>query len=192
MDESLEFPDELISPEVWDQLEDEAKGFAGDARAEGFENIASHRDGSFATPSRFHVHSGGPVFNGLLQSRAMIRVVRELTGLPRLIPVRCAYNYYSDGDFMGIHRDSIKATLTITFSLTPGLPGMGWAPQLRKSPNKTLHELAAAKGIFPEGFHTMPVPYRGLRGFNGYNIPHWRVEYKGNMGILGNMCYFDL
>jgi hypothetical protein len=183
---------DTLDTATWEALTAEARASYGVARIDGFSNTASHRDGSFASPSLCARNPGGPVFGEILRSREILRAVRAATGLTRLIPVRCGFNFYRAGDYMGLHRDSVKASVTITFALTPGLSPMHWAPSLRRATNGELGELVKARTSFPDGFPEMPVDYRYMKAFDGYNIPHWRVPYEGELGILGTLCYFDL
>lgn len=191
--EGLVLPDAL-DPRTWDQIIDESVDRQQAAAVSGFTQTASHRDGSFCTPSQYLSVSGGPVLTAVHRNTDLLGLVREVTGRPRLIPVRCGYNYYRVGDFMGLHRDSVKATLTFTFALTEGLPPMGWAPKLREASSDDLAALVARLGPYPAGHPVREVPFRQLSAFDGYNIPHWRppAARTGQQGVIGTFCYFDL
>jgi len=179
---------------TWERLIAESKRQRGEATPSGFTNTASHRDGSFCTPSRYLSVQGGPVLTAVSRNETLMALVRETTGLPRLIPVRCGFNYYRPEDFMGLHRDSVKATVTVTFALTEGLPPMGWAPALAEAGSAELAELVEHAGAYPDGFEEREVPFCQLSAFDGYNIPHWRPPVTGpqEAGVLGTFCYFDL
>jgi hypothetical protein len=179
---------------TWDRLIAESKTLRGKASQSGFTNTASHRDGSFCTPSRYLSVQGGPVLTAVSRNEQLVAQVREATGLARLIPVRCGYNYYRPGDFMGLHRDSVKATLTVTFALSEGLPSMGWAPGLADAGSDELAALVERAGPYPDGFGEREVPFCQLSAFDGYNIPHWRPPVTGpeQAGVLGTFCFFDL
>jgi hypothetical protein len=178
---------------IWDALEAEASELYPDAVEDGFTTTAQFRDGSICSPSKYAHHRGGPTFQSVLRSRELLETIRAETGLTRLIPVRCGYNYYRRGDFMGPHRDSIKATVTLSFGLTDNLGAMGWAPDLRHSPNTKVANLIDETGLFPpDRSDGMKIPYRSINAFDGYNIPHWRTPFEHDLGILGNFCYFDL
>ncbi len=184
---------DLIDDQTWADLSEEAHDVRGGATEYGFSNVASHRDGSFSSPSRYAGHRGGPVFQAVLRSRDLLEDVRHRTGLSRLIPVRCGFNYYRQGDYMGLHRDSVKATVTICFGITSNLGSMWWAPELRRTSNDKLGELIAQEGIFPvDAGAAFEVGQRELRAFDGYNVPHWRNPFAHDFGILANLCYFDL
>jgi len=188
----IDLPD-VLSAEVWDRLAAEASTLQGSAIGGGFTNVAAHRDGSFCSPSRFRSCQGGPVLTSVLRDRTLLALVRDLTGLPRLIPVRSGWVFYGPGDHMGLHRDSVKATVTISFTVTQTLGPMLWAPSLRTTGNDALGRLVTEHGTFPaDGFEPFAVPVRGLRGFDGYNTPHYRAPFSGELGVLGNFCYFDL
>lgn len=159
------------------------------------EHTAAHRDGSFASP----VHCGfvppGPVLEALAYDKALLIALREATGIPRLIPRGGAVVLYKEGDFQGLHTDSVKSTVTVGIALTDDLPPMGWAPGLLGAfPNK-LGEVVAEAGMFPEGngFTTLAHPYGdgSVRAFAGYHVPHWRPPMK-SFGLLVTMSFMDL
>jgi hypothetical protein len=191
--EGLVLPDAL-GPRTWDQLIEESVQLREAATVSGFTQTASHRDGSFCTPSQYLSTQGGPVLTTVLRNMDLLGLVREASGRPRLIPVRCGYNYYRVGAFMGLHRDSVKATITFTFALTEGLPPMGWAPQLREASSDELAALVASQDSYPAGHPVREVPFRQLSAFDGYNIPHWRppLTQAGQQGVIGTFCYFAL
>lgn len=183
----------VLEEPTWDELEAEASKLYEDAVLDGFSTTEECRDGSFRSPSRYASHRGGPAFQSVLRSRDFLETVRAATGLNRLIPVRCGYNYYRPGDFMAPHRDSIKATVTLSFGLTDNLGQMGWAPELRGAPNSQVAKLVAETApLPPERPDGMNVPHRSIAAFDGYNIPHWRNLFEHELGVLGNFCYFEL
>ncbi|HEX5493806.1 MAG TPA: hypothetical protein VFX70_04440 [Mycobacteriales bacterium] len=182
-----------LSDETWEALLKEALALREEANSNGFEQVAAHRDGSFATPARFHSVQGGTVFRRLHRSIEFLEAVRRAVGMPRLIPVRCGYNYYGPGDYLGLHRDSVKATVTLNFAVTPNLDGLHWAPELRLASNDKLAATVAEDGIFPAKVGTsISMPHRTIVAFDGYNVPHWRKPFESDLGLLANCCYFDL
>jgi hypothetical protein len=184
---------DALTEGTWDRLIAESKALRGEASESGFTNTASHRDGSFCTPSQYLSVPGGPMLTAVSRNAELLALIREATELPRLIPVRCGYNYYRVGDYMGLHRDSVKATVTVTFALTEGLPPMGWAPDLADATGDDLAALVQRESYFPDGAER-EVPFCQLSAFDGYNIPHWRplVDSPEAAGVLGTFCYFDL
>jgi hypothetical protein len=181
-----------VDGSTWAALEAEALAWQSTAKLEEHSRVSALRDGSFRSPARFENIGGGPTLLGLLRSRELLAAARAATGIASLVPVRCSYNYYRQGSYIGVHRDSLKCTLTITFGLTDGIPPMDWAPSLRGATNDEVGELVRTRGHFPEGFERLGVLARGLRGFDGYNIPHWRRPYPAESAILANLCYFEL
>ncbi|SLI42490.1 Uncharacterised protein [Mycobacteroides abscessus subsp. bolletii] len=185
--------DSLLDASNWDALECEARQLRGEAIESRNEKSVVFRDGSFRSRSRFAVRGGGPVFQSILRSREVLLAVREATKLPRLIPVRCGYNYYRSGDFMGPHRDDVKASVTLTLGLTDNLGTMNWAPSLRHASNEDALALVDDNIIFPSNFNDgIEIGYRAVNAFDGFNIPHWRLPFGPALGILGTFCYFDL
>ncbi|MFH8701977.1 hypothetical protein [Streptomyces chartreusis] len=184
--------DEVIDKEVWDKLLEEALSLRDDAVTVERETTVTRRDGSFASPARYSVARIGPVFEGILRSRDVLGAVRERTGIGRLIPVRGGYNYYEHGDFMGVHRDEIRATVTLTFGITDNLGETSWSPDLRTANSKQLVEFVKTKGHLPVEHPGMPIGHRSVNAFDGYNIPHWRMPFEEDLGILGNLIYFEL
>jgi hypothetical protein len=185
--------DNVLDDATWDGLLAEANEAESSASSAGIDRIAARRDGSFVTYSRFRSQPGGPIMKAVLRSREVLGALREATGLPRLIPVRCGYNYYRPGDFLGLHRDEVKATVTVLLGLTDNLGHTTWAPTLRKATSEDLLELVRSEGTMPDRVGVeLPVRHRGLQAFDGYNTPHWRQPFGGELGILGQLVYFDL
>jgi hypothetical protein len=69
---------------------------------------------------------------------------------------------------------------------------MHWLPSLREASNDEVLSFVEQEGIFPASGEPVPVEFCRMRAFDGYNIPHWRVPFQGELGILGTLCYFDL
>ncbi|NNH68749.1 hypothetical protein HLB23_02450 [Nocardia uniformis] len=185
--------DSIIDESTWDALESEARGLYPQAQQDSLPSIRTFRDGSFCSPARFSSHKGGPVFRSVMQSREVLAAVREATQLPRLVPVRCGYNFYRRGDFLGPHRDSVKATVTVLVGLTDNLGQMGWAPDHRQSTNDDVITMISEEDLFVSlPSQGMPITHRSAQAFDGYNIPHWRMPFDHELGILGTFCYFDL
>jgi hypothetical protein len=180
----------------WETLADEAMTRAEAATPFEREETAAHRDGSFASPAHCALTGGGPALRALAYDKAVLAALREATGLPRLIPVGCALVVYRRSDFQGLHTDSIKSTVTIGIAFTGGLPPMGCAPRLREAHPDRLAEVIAEHGLFPDGdgFQTLEHPYRdgSLQGFAGYEIPHWRQPFDGELAVLATLSYMDL
>ncbi|MCJ0868085.1 hypothetical protein [Streptomyces sp. AP-93] len=159
------------------------------------EHTAAHRDGSFASP----VHCGfippGRTLEGLAFDKELLAALREATGIPRLIPRGGAVVLYEEGDFQGIHTDSVKSTVTVSIALTETLAPMGWAPHLRNAFGDQLGQVVADHGMFPDGdgFTTLEHPFAdgSVRAFAGYHVPHWRAPAK-KRAMLATMSFMDL
>jgi hypothetical protein len=123
----------------------------------------------------------------------LVAAARAATGHTTLVPARYGYKYYRPGDFMAVHRDSVKCHgITISFPLSDSLGPMGWLPKQREA---TSEHVAAAVGaeLFPTDGQALPLGHGLFTGFDGYNIPHWRPPYTGDaVGILGTICYLAL
>lgn len=190
----VELPD-IVHTGQWDRLHREAMRLwpqhrlAHWARERG---VAKFRDGSFGAPATFVLHPGGPELNALHTSAIVMDAVREATDITQLVPYQCSYNYYRRGDYLGLHRDGIKATITFTFGLTDNLDPMGFAPSLATATNDELEALVAEIGLLPKNYEELPVRLRGVQGFAGYDVPHWRHPFQDELGILGTFSYFDL
>jgi len=160
------------------------------------DHTAAHRDGSFATPVHCAFVEPGPVLENLAYDRELLSSVRELTGIPRLVPRGGAVVLYRKGDFQGLHLDSVKSTVTVAFALSEDLPAMGWAPHLYNADGEVLGKVVADHGLFPEGgaFTTLQHPYAvdgAVRAFAGYGVPHWRRPVA-DTGLLATLEFFDL
>ncbi|HBH5716052.1 hypothetical protein [Dermabacter hominis] len=172
-------------------LRAEARDLESDAVPRGVSTIEIRRDGSFASPSQFRVHSAGPTLQALHRNKDLLATVRTITGLDRLIPVRATYNYYSPGDYMGVHRDEIRATVTLTFPLTDGMPPTHYKAEGREWDDDSLMAYVEENGSLPEDGDEMTLEPDTINMFDGYNIPHWRAPVT-EQHILGNLIYFRL
>lgn len=101
-------------------------------------HTSAHRDGSFASPVHCAFLDGGPALQALAYDKEFLTALRKATGIPRLIPRGGAIVVYEDGDFQGLHADSVKSTVTVTAALSDTLAPMGWAPHLRNAHPDTL------------------------------------------------------
>ncbi|WP_019885854.1 hypothetical protein [Streptomyces purpureus] len=186
---------DILERSRFEDIVAEANDRIGLATAHIHEHTAAHRDGSFATPVHCAFIPPGPVLEGLAYDKSLLAVLREATGVPRLIPRGGAVVLYEEGDFQGLHTDSVKSTVTVAIALTENLPPMGWAPHLHNAHPDQLGEVVTEHGIFPdgEGFTTLQHPYgdRSVRAFAGYAVPHWRPRQPAR-GMLATMSFMDL
>ncbi|MGP3685721.1 hypothetical protein ACTVZO_13570 [Streptomyces sp. IBSNAI002] len=159
------------------------------------DHTAAHRDGSFASPVHCGFIEPGPALEGLAWDKQLLAALREATGIPRLIPRGGAVVLYGEGDFQGIHTDSVKSTVTVSIALTETLGPMGWAPHLRNAAGDTLGKVVSDYGLFPSGdsFTALEHPFAdgSVRAFAGYNVPHWRPPAK-ERALLATMSFMDL
>ncbi|MGY1984337.1 hypothetical protein [Nocardia gipuzkoensis] len=173
------------------ELQRDAETLKASAVNRGISGTEIRRDGSFASRSRYRVHRGGPRLQSMLKDLEFLQLVREKTSLPRLIPVRCAYNYYQPGDYIGIHRDEVRATVTATFAVTDGLTPTRYRPDTRTASSEALVTVVDEEGYLPENGTDMPLPLGLVNLFDGYNFAHWRPRCD-EPGILANLVYFEL
>lgn len=159
------------------------------------EHTAAHRDGSFASPVHCAFIEPGPALLSLAFDKRFLAVLRDATGIPRLIPRGGAVVLYEEADFQGIHTDSVKSTVTVSIALTETLGPMGWAPHLRNVAGDTLGKVVSDYGLFPSGdsFTALEHPFAdgSVRAFAGYNVPHWRPPTK-ERAMLATMSFMDL
>jgi hypothetical protein len=189
----VDLPD-FVDDEYWEAIEHEAHQFEPDAfpRVNERADPQDRRDGSIVAAQRCRAHLAGPALRALSTSREFRVLVATATGLNGLVPARFGYKYYAPGDFMAVHRDDVKCTITVSFGVTPNLDYMGWMPALRGSSNGEVIALAVHEGRFPRSGERFDIRHRQMRGFDGYNIPHWRPPFEDSLGILGFVCFFDL
>ncbi|MCI0688545.1 MAG: hypothetical protein L0Y54_15105 [Sporichthyaceae bacterium] len=188
----------VLDDRGWDALSAEAHAVVGGARLFERDATASHRDGSFASPAHCRLAGGGPALGALAYDKTVLAALRQATGLARLVPVGCAVVVYHGGDFQGLHTDTVKSTLTVALEFTDVLPPMGWAPTLRAAHPDELAKVVAEYGLFPAGdsFSALQHPRwdgsGAVQGFAGYDIPHWRAPFDGELAILATWSYMDL
>ncbi|MFD5749678.1 hypothetical protein [Streptomyces sp. NPDC127033] len=186
----------VLSADRFAAIKSEAAERLGQAVPHAHDHTAAHRDGSFATPVHCAFVEPGPALEALAYDKELLSAVREYTGIPRLVPRGGAVVRYREGDFQGLHLDSIKSTVTVAFALTVNLPAMGWAPHLYNASSDVLGKVVADHGIFPERgeFTALRHPYGeegAVRAFAGYSVPHWRRPMTGE-GLLVTVEFFDL
>lgn len=186
----------VLSADRFAAIKTEAAERPGQAVPHVHDHTAAHRDGSFATPVHCAFIEPGPALESLAYDKELLSAVREHTGIPRLVPRGGAVVRYREGDFQGLHLDSIKSTVTVAFALTEDLPAMGWAPHLHNAGGDVLGQVVADHGMFPEGgeFTRLQHPYGeqgAVRAFAGYSVPHWRRPMTSE-GLLVTMEFFDL
>jgi hypothetical protein len=184
----------LVDDDCWEAIEREAHQFEPDAfpRVNARVDLEDRRDGSIVAPQKCRAHLAGPALRALATSHEFRALVTTATGLNGLVPARLGYKYYMPGDFMAVHRDDVKCTITVSFGVTKNLDHMGWMPALRGASNEDVIARAVHEGHFPSSGERFDIRHRKMRGFDGYNIPHWRPPFEYSLGILGFVCFFDL
>ncbi|MCI0685911.1 MAG: hypothetical protein L0Y54_01535, partial [Sporichthyaceae bacterium] len=75
--------------------------------------------------------------------------------------------------------------------LTGQLGSMGWLPRLRWLASDQVARLLDDTP-YPAGGQELPIRHRGLTGFDGGRIPHWRTPYGHDAGVLITICFTDL
>jgi len=177
---------------MWEALRDEAHACAPSAFERRFDKVELYRDGSMMSPQRCRAHRGGDAVRALAHNHELLELARSTTGMDSLVPARYGYKYYERGSFMGVHRDAARCSITFTFALTDNLAEMSWLPGLREESNESVRTFIEAHGHLPEEAERLPISFCSMKGFDGYNIPHWRMPFEDDFGILGTVCYFDL
>ncbi|MET7422128.1 hypothetical protein [Dactylosporangium sp. NPDC005555] len=185
----------VIDDAGWDALVREAVSCepAAADRINDCPGLMAYRDGSITSPQRCRAHRGGSALRALAIGPALLEAARAVTGQCTLVPARYGFKYYRPGDFMAVHRDSVKcAGITVSFALTENLGPMGWLPQLRDASNDAVLAHIGAEP-FPSDGEEFPLTDGMFHGFDGYNIPHWRPPHAGDgVAILGTVCFFAL
>lgn len=186
---------DVLEPALFEQIVVEANERISLATPHIHEHTAAHRDGSFASPVHCAFIEPGPALLSLAFDKQFLVALRDATGIPRLVPRGGAVVLYEEGDFQGIHLDSVKSTVTVSIALTETLGPMGWAPHLRNAFGDQLGKVVADHGMFPSGgeFTTLDHPFAdgSVRAFAGYHVPHWRPPAK-ERAMLATMSFMDL
>ncbi|MFF1690789.1 hypothetical protein [Streptomyces sp. NPDC058254] len=190
---------DVLAPERFKDIQEEALARTALATPHIHDHTASHRDGSFASPVHCSFIEPGPKLQALAYDKTFLTALRRATGIERLVPRGGAVVLYEEGDFQGLHTDSVKTTVTVAFALTENLPAMGWAPHLYNAFPDLLGKVVAEHGMFPEDgeFTTLEHPFGAcgaVRAFAGYSVPHWRSPMPdgSGAGLLATMPFIDL
>jgi hypothetical protein len=192
-DGAFRIPD-VISTAQWEEITREA----WDAEPSAFPRVNEHlglvlhRDGTITSPQRCRAHEAGRALRDLALSPVLISVVSEALGAEALLPARFGFKYYTAGDFMAVHRDDVKCSVTISFGITENMREMGWLPKMRQLSSQEVADELNGQGMFPGQGEQVTIGYRSLLAFDGYNIPHWRPPFEDTIGILGTICYFKV
>lgn len=191
---SASLPDGMVDKAWWGELIAESERLAPQAVRSCDERpgIRFYRDGTMQSAQRCGSHSGGSSLRRLVQYKPLREFASEVTGSNSLVPIRYGYKYYANGDFLGVHRDNIRCTITFTFGLTDNLDGMGWLPQCRAMDNDEMRSCLRDGELFPSATDELPVEIYEIRCFDGHNIPHWRRPFENRLGVIGTICFFDL
>jgi len=187
-------PEDLVAAAEWEEIAAEAQACAPDAfdRVNEREGLQPQRNGSITSPQRCRAHPGGPALKALATSARVLDLAREATGEASLVPVRWGLKLYEPGDFMALHRDDVRCTITLSTGLIGDLGVMGWVPSLRAADSTTVVEYAEQHGLHPDEEEPLPIPYRQLQGFDGWAIPHHRPPFEHDFGVLATLCYCAL
>jgi pimeloyl-ACP methyl ester carboxylesterase len=182
----------LLADHVWSELDVEASDLAQSALPHATDATRINRDGSIETACCYSRNAGSSL-KSLSRSLDLLRAIRDATGISRLVPVGSSYLYFHAGDYAGIHRDSVKATLTLVLTLTPSAYLIRLAPQLRFATTETVTRFIDSQGILPgPAGEDLMVKYHDAVGFDGYNIPHWVPPVSGEPCTVGHITFFDL
>ncbi|MEV7087565.1 hypothetical protein AB0O07_16945 [Streptomyces sp. NPDC093085] len=187
-------PLDVVEPGLWEEIAEEA------ARCEPYAvvrhnrrpGLLAMRDGSITSPQRCRVHTGGEALSRLARCEGLAEVAGEATGRVRMTPIRFGLKFYEPGDYMHVHRDDGKCSITFSCGLTPGLVPMGWLPRLRWLTSRQVAD-RLKDTPYPGGGKTFLVRHRALTGFDGSRIPHWRIPLDSpSREVLITICFADL
>ncbi len=191
----VHFATEVAGPDRLARIAEEARNCRQDAfdRINDSSEIVGRRNGSIFSPQRCRAHRGGPELKGLVFDPEFIALLCDITGNQTLLPARYGLKFYSRGDYMAVHRDDPKCSVTVSFALTNDMDPMGSLPHMRNLSNDEVLELILDQGFFPSGGRDVELKPGTLVAFDGYNVPHWRPPHCADEGaILGTMCYFSI
>jgi NAD(P)-dependent dehydrogenase (short-subunit alcohol dehydrogenase family) len=176
------------------QLRREAIGKEAEAVVSKWDGYGLGADGTyFSGAMSFRSASPGPFLSRLHRDPAVLHMVRELTGNPRLVPNdNVAYMYYSDGSFIHAHTDVPECAITLLAGVIGPVPPLVVYPRLRGGDaRKQLRAAKAADGM-PPGGREVPIPVGGVLALNGRELPHRRPEVPpGSRVVLATLCYSE-
>lgn len=184
-------PSDAIPEHLWDDLAQEAAKLEPEKilRHRAIPGLHPLRDGSITSPQRCNVHPGGDALTELVRHPALLEVACEATVSRDMAPIRWGYKWYTHGDFMQVHRDEGKCTITFSAGLVGDLGTMGWLPRLRWLTSAQVAERFPGGVDFPHDDGSFSVLHRVLSGFDGVRVPHWRAPFEHDFGVLVTCCF---
>ncbi|MGY1984336.1 hypothetical protein [Nocardia gipuzkoensis] len=150
------------------------------------------RDCTLQSSQNCWTSKAGPALSAVSRLPPLVDEVKRITGLDSLIPVRCGYKYYGEGDYIGIHTDRSFCDITLTLTTMEDSEPMLWWPTMR---NSTVQELKDAFGDyqeFPDGGVSYPLEAGIINVFDGHNIPHARPKHGKGRTMIATICYMSL
>jgi hypothetical protein len=176
------------------QLESEAEDCHAQAREIRQSATVVYRDGSFTSGCRFLAYENPPGLRQVLCSAQLLDTVQAVTELKHGIPVNCAYRFYRPGDYVSLHRDNCKATVTVLIGLSQACARFALSPGMRDPGSSVLAELPGAKPHEHPGMDvTFTVRAAELWALDGHDIPYSvRLPAGSTPVVIATLSYFGL
>ena len=145
-------------------------------------------DGSISSPRKLTTASAGPVLEAIHRDPERLSLLEQPAG-GHLSPTLCAYIYYAPGDYIGLHKDGHRCSLTLITSIDGPLAPLVVHPALAGNEPDELVELSRAHAGMPPGGVRTVVPADGaFLMLRGSAIPHHRPASLDHCTIA-TLCY---
>lgn len=129
--------------------------------------------GHLYSPARFDYSEPGPVLDDLQRGSRLRAVFQELFDAD--VQARSAtYNYYSKGDYLGVHRDAPDYVFDVLISLTPSTGPLTLYPDAELVPAADLCDQLRSGAALGRGVR-LDLPLRSIVIIEGSRFPHERT-----------------
>lgn len=156
------------------------------------DDVAVSRDCVVDSPQRCGYAGAGPALKSFAADRALLGLLRSITGIDDLVPIRRGYKYYTEGDYIGVHTDRQGCDVTLTVSYERDAEGIVYWPNLRRASRRQLVDAFEGPTILPSGGVPMDLDPGVLNIFAGHELPHARPQHGRGQTAIATVCYLSI
>lgn len=152
-------------------------------------------DGDYVSGTMdFHSAQPGPLLSRLHRHPSIQRLMRAITGWPRISAnENIAFMYYDRDSSIDLHTDVPECQVTALTAIRGHVPPLVAYPRLRGLTPQQLLAVAERTGGRPRGGVQLEVPVGGLLVIDGRRLPHRRPPLPRGHGpcTIAALCFAD-